>query len=231
MRGYINSSEIKTYVLFALILLPTVTLCYKGQLSLGTINATILMMILVSMLIGSVIDIPVTKIRTKKQEQLFKYAPILEDIYSVPVVQELSTGKDRVFNTTVSVNLGGAIVPGLATIYLLLSQPDNTALQIMLIVIVAATLLSEMMGGVGIIVPEYTGLIALPFALIVAPENAASVTFIAGVGGILAGNLLSIVTFNKERTGSAFISLGGAGSFKAIYMTAIIASLISYFIC
>jgi uncharacterized membrane protein len=230
MRGYTNSSEIRTYAAFVLILLPTAALCYKDQLAMGTIGSFALMIILFSMLLGSIAEIPLFRTRTKKPEQLFRYAPILEDIYSVPVVKELSIGKDRVFNTTVTANLGGAIIPALATIYLLLTQPNNTALEIMLIVVVAVSLLCEMMGGIGLIVPDYIGLIALPFSLIVSPENAASVTFIAGVGGILTGNIISVLTFNKERTGSAFISIGGAGSFKAIYLTTIIASLLSYFV-
>jgi uncharacterized membrane protein len=230
MRGYTNISEIRTYAAFVLILLPTAALCYNGHLKLGTINSIILMLILFAMLLGSIVEIPLFTTRTKKPEQLSRYAAILEDIYSVPVVKELSIGKDRVFNTTITANLGGAIIPALATIYLLLTQPNNTALEIMLIVIIAVSFLSEIMGGIGLIVPDYIGLIALPFSLIVSPENAASVTFIAGIGGILTGNIISVLTFNKERTGSAFISIGGAGSFKAIYLTTIVASLLSYFV-
>ena len=230
MRGYTNSSEIRTYAAFVLILLPTAALCYKEHLTLGTINSLALMIILFAMLPGSIVEIPLFTTRSKKPEQLFRYAPILEDIYSVPVVKELGIGKERVFKTTITANLGGAIIPALATIYLLLTQPNNTALEIMLIVVVAVSLLSEMLGGIGLLVPDYIGLIAIPFSLIVSPENAASVIFIAGVGGILTGNIISVLTFNKEKTGSAFISIGGAGSFKAIYLTTIVASLISYFI-
>ena len=230
MRGYTNSSEIRNYAALMLILLPTAALCYRGELSIGTIGPVSLIILIFTMIIGSVIEIPITKVRSKKPEQLFKYAPILEDIYSVPAIKELSIGKQRVFDTKITINLGGAIVPALAVIYLLLTQPNNTALQIMLIVIVSVVLLSELMAGVGTIIPEYIGIIAFPFALITAPENAASITFIAGVGGIIIGNIISVGTFNKEKTGSAFLSIGGVGAFKPIYITTIIASLISYFI-
>lgn len=230
MRGYTNSSEIRMYAAFVLILLPTAALCYKGQLSLGTIGPIPLIIILFAILAGSLIEIPFAKIRSKKPEQLFKYAPVLEDIYSVPVVRELPIGNQRVFDTTLTTNLGGAVIPALVILYLLLTQPNNTALEIMLIVIVAVTLLSEMMGGVGTIIHEYIGIIALPFALIVEPENAALIMFIAGIGGILIGNTISVATFNKERTGSAFVSIGGAGSFRSIYVTTIVATLISYFV-
>ncbi|WP_406660547.1 DUF1614 domain-containing protein [Methanolobus sp. ZRKC3] len=230
MRGYLNKSEIRTYAIFALILLPITALCYKGELSIGTLTPFPLIIILFLMLFGSFIEIPIADIRTRKNEQLFKFAPLIEDIYSVPLVKELNMGKERVFNTTVTVNMGGFIIPIITIIYLLFTNPFVTALEVMLIIIAAATILSEMVNGVGIIVPEYIGIIAIPFALITTPQEAATITFIAGIGGILIGVIASAITFNKEKNGSAYINIGGAGSFKAIYATALLASLISYFI-
>ncbi len=230
MRGYTNSTEIKMYSVLILMTLPTAALCYNGQLSLGAIGPTTLLIMLFVILTTSFVDVPIAKIRSKKLEQLTRYAPILEDIYSVPVVRELNIGKDRVFDTTVTLNLGGAIIPALMIVYVLLMEPNTTALQVMLIVVVVATLLSEMTAGVGIVTPVAIGITALPFSLIVAPDNAAVITFIAGVGGILIGNAISAMTFNRERSGSAFISIGGAGSFIPIYITIIVAVLISYFI-
>jgi uncharacterized membrane protein len=87
-----------------------------------------------------------------------------------------------------------------------------------------------MINGVGVVIPEYIGIIPIPFALITSPSETATITFIAGIGGILLGVITTAITFNKEKYGSAYINIGGAGSFKAIYATALIASLISYFI-
>lgn len=229
MRGYTNISELRMYAAFTLILLPIAALCYKNSLSVGTISAYPLLAILVLMLIGSLVEIPVLKTRSKKTEQLTRFAPLIENIYSVPVVRELNIGKQRVFDTTITLNLGGFIVPLIAIIYLFLTQSNITALEVMLIVIVAVTLLSEMVNGVGIVVPQYIGIVAIPFSLLTAPQNAESITFIAGIGGILLGTIASIIAFNKENSGSAYISIGGAGSFRAIYITALLASLISYF--
>ncbi|TGC06774.1 DUF1614 domain-containing protein [Methanolobus halotolerans] len=230
MRGYINRSEIRMYAAFTLILLPIAVLCYNGNLSIGTITAFPLLLILVLMFAGSLVEIPVLKTRTKKSEQLFRFAPLIEDIYSVPVVKELHTGKERVFDTTITLNLGGFLVPLVAIVYLFLTQSNITALEVMLIIVVAVTFLSEMVNGVGIIVPQYIGIIAIPFSLLTAPQNVGSVTFIAGIGGILLGTIASIIAFNKENSGSAYISIGGAGNFKAIYITALLASLLSYFV-
>jgi uncharacterized membrane protein len=229
MRGYLTRSEIKMYAIFVLILLPIAVLCYNRSLSIGSISSFWLMAILVLMLAGSFIEIPVATMRSMKNEQLSRFAPMMEEIYAVPLVKELSTGKERVFDTTVTLNLGGFVVPAIAMIYLMFTQPDVTALEIMLIIIVAVTLLSSIVNGVGIVVPEYIGILPIPFALLVAPQEAASITFIAGMAGILLGVIALTVTFNKEKYGSAYLNIGGAGSFKAIYITVLIASLLSYF--
>lgn len=229
MRGYTNRSEIRMYAVFALILLPIAVLCYNGSLSIGTIQAYPLLSILILMLAGSIVEIPVLRTRSKKTEQLFRFAPLIEEIYSVPIVKELNIGKERVFDTTITLNLGGFIVPLIAITYLFLTQSNITALEVMLIIIVAVTLLSEIMNGVGIVVPQYIGIIAIPFSLLTAPQNAESITFIAGIGGILLGTIASVIAFNKENSGSAYISIGGTGNFRAIYITALLASLISYF--
>jgi len=230
MRGYLNKLEIRAYAIFALILLPTVILCYKEHLSIGTLTSFSLISILILMLLGSFIEIPIANIRTRKNEQLFKFAPLIEDIYAVPLTKELNNGSNRIFDTTVTLNLGGFVVPVIAIAYLLITHPTITALEIMLIVIVAITMLSEFINGVGVVIPEYTGIIPIPFALITTPAEIAVITFVAGIGGILLGVILSTITFDKEKYGSAYINIGGAGSFKAIYATAILASLISYFV-
>lgn len=229
MRGYLTRSEIKMYAIFVLILLPIAVLCYNRSLSIGTISSFWLMAILILMLAGSFIEIPVATMRSIKNEQLSRFAPVMEEIYSVPLVRELSKGKERVFDTTITLNLGGFVIPAIAVLYLLFTQPNITALEIMLIIIVAVTLLSDIVNGIGIVVPEYIGILPIPFALLVAPQEAASIAFIAGIAGIMLGMIALTVTFNKEKYGSAYLNIGGAGSFKAIYITTLIASLLSYF--
>lgn len=229
MRGILTRSEIKMHAIFLLILLPMAVLCYNKELHIGKIPSFWLMLMLILMPIVSYIEIPIITFRSLKNEELSRFAPMMEEIYGVPVVEELAAYKGRVFNTTVTLNLGGALIPILAIVYLLLTQPDNTAIQVMLITIVAVTLLANMVSGVGIVVPDYIGMVPIPFALIVAPQNLASIVFIAGIGGILLGTMALTATFNKEKYGSAFMNIGGAGSFKAIYITALIASLLSYF--
>ena len=229
MRGYINKTNIRMLVIFGLVLLPIINLCYHNKLSLGSISSVPLFLLLILTLAGSTIEIPVTKIRTKKPEHLNRDALLLDEMYGVSVLQEVAHEKRRIFDTIITLNLGGFIIPLLMVLYLLLTQPDTTAFEIMLIIVLFVSLFAEMVSGVGIVVPDYFGLISIPFALILSPHNAAAVIFVSSTGGILIGIIAALLTFNKEKKGSAYINLGGAGSFKAIYVTALIASLISYF--
>ncbi len=229
MRGYINKSEIRMFLIFGAILLPIAFLCFQQELSLGIISSYPLFIILVLMLLGANIELPVSKIRTKKTQDLQRDAAILEEVYSVPLVKDISSSMKLAFDTVITLNVGGFIIPFAVMLIMIVFQPDFVGLEIMLIMIVAATLLSDFVNGIGIVMPDYIGLIAVPVALIFAPENAASVVFVSGIGGILLGNITGLLMLDKENKGSAFINLGGVGSFKAVYVTAIVAALISWF--
>ncbi|WP_445475670.1 DUF1614 domain-containing protein [Methanococcoides methylutens] len=205
-------------------------LCYQQELSLGVISSYPLFILLVLMLLGANIEVPVSSIRTKKTQDIERNAVILEEVYSVPLVKDISSSMKQAFNTVITLNLGGFIIPFAVMLFLIVFQPDFVGLEIMLIMIVAATLLSDFVNGIGIVMPDYIGLIAVPFALIFAPENAAAVIFVSGTGGILLGNIAGLLMFDKENKGSAFINLGGVGSFKAVYVTVIVAALISWFV-
>jgi uncharacterized membrane protein len=229
MRGYVNRSEIKMLATFGLILLPTAILCYENKLKIGNITSPQIFLILFLMLITRNVEIPITGIRTRKPELLPQHAFILEKIYSVPVSEELLTPKERVFETKVTINFAGVIIPLLAVTYLLITEPLTISLQIALIITVIAFLSSEMIDGVGIEIPDYIGLISLPLALLLSPANAASIIFTSSILGIIAGCVASLLTLDREKNGSAYISIGGVGSFRAIYIIVLIASFTSYY--
>lgn len=230
MRGYINNSEKRMFLLFGIMLLPMAVLCYQQELYLSMISSLPLFLILVLMLGTANIEIPVSSIKTKKLQTLDREAPILEELFSIPLVKELSYSSKHAFNTVISLNLGGSIIPFLVLIFLIVFQTDFVALEVMLIMMVAVIFLSDFINGIGIVVPDYMGLLALPFALIFSPNNVASVIFISGIGGILFGSIAALLMVDMEKKGSAVISIGGVGMFKAIYVTTILASLVSWFL-
>ena len=230
MRGYLNKTDMRMYAIFGFLLFPIASLCYNNTLSLGTISSIPFFLLLLIMLVTSRIEIPFSQIRTKKPEHLKRDALALEDIYGVAVLNELVVEKSQAFDTKITLNLGGFIIPVLILLYLLITQPNTVALEVMLIMIVAVSLLAEMVSGIGIVIPDYIGLISIPFALILAPQNATIVIFVSSIGGILIGSCTTLMTFDREKKGSAYINLGGIGGFKAIYISALVAGLISYFI-
>ncbi|MGD9779288.1 DUF1614 domain-containing protein [Methanomethylovorans sp.] len=229
MRGYVNSSEIKQIVVFGLIILPMAVLFYENKLNIGHITSVPLFLMLLLMLIARNIEIPIASIRTRKPELLSQHAFMLEKIYSVPVSEELITPKERVFDTKLTINFGGAVIPLLAIIFLLATGPITTSLEIALIITVIAFLASEIIDGVGIEVPDYIGLVSLPLTFLLSTDSAESVIFISSTTGIIAGCVASLLTLDREKNGSAYISIGGVGSFRAIYIMALIASLLSYY--
>ena len=230
MRGYLNKPDMRMYAIFGFLLLPIASLCYHNNLSLGTISSIPFFLLLLIMLVASRIEIPFSQIRTKKPEHLKRDALALEDIYGVAVLDELVVEKRQAFDTTITLNLGGFVIPVLILLYLLITQPNTVALEVMLIMIVAVSLLAEMVSGIGIVIPDYIGLISIPFALLLAPQNAAVVIFVSSIGGILIGSCTTLMTFDREKKGSAYINLGGIGAFRAIYISALVAGLISYLI-
>lgn len=230
MIRYLNKSDIPIYSIFGFTLLPAAILCYQGRLSLGNISSLPLFLILLAMLFSSKVEIPIKKIRTIKPENLADDARGLEQAYGVPVLEELRGHQKRTFDTTITLNLGGFIIPTITILYLLFTNPGTASLEIMLIMIVVASLLAEMISGIGITVPDYIGIITVPFALLLSPQNAPMVIFVSSIGGILIGTIATLLRFNKGKKGSAYINLGGVGSMKAIYISAMIASLISYYI-
>lgn len=229
MRGTIYKRDIQVFALFGFLLLPVFYLSYTDSLgSQWNIKSTVLFVILAGMLLLSATEIPVHRIRTRKPDFSDEQKGILGDLFAVPLEEECETGDELIFNTSITLNVGGFILPLILAIYAAVMNPGFATLEIMLIMIVATHLLAEFKSGVGIITPDYIGLLPVPFALILDPANAATVVLVAGVLGILVGIVTSLFNINENTEGSAFINLGGVGNFKAIYITVLLAVLLSF---
>lgn len=232
MRGHVNSTEIKMIAVYVTILLPIAVLCYENKLSIGNINSIYLFIVLLLMLLTYNIEIPLVDIKTKKEEKLIHYSLLLEKLFSIPIYKDLNTSKKRIFNTKISINMAGAFIPFLVILYIISKDYSQsymvTSLQITLIITALVFLVSDMIDGVGIIIPKATGLVSIPLALILNPNAAANIIFISSTLGIIIGSIASILKIDREKNGSAYLSIGGVGTFQAIYISIIVASLISY---
>ena len=218
------------FAFFGFMLLPIFYLGYTNKLGgQWNINSIALFILTAAMLLLSFIEIPIYNIRTKKPELSDEKKELLSEFYSVPLADEMDKVDELVFNTSITLNLGGFILPLILAAYVAFNNPGFAALETMLIIIMATHLLSEIKAGVGIVIPNYIGLLTIPFALILDPGNAATVVLVAGVFGILIGVITSLFNINENTEGSHSINLGGVGSFKAVYVTVLIAALLTYF--
>ena len=175
------------------------------------------------------IEIPVAHKRMRKPDYTREAVHLLEEIYSVPLERDFHE-KKRFFDTIITINLGGFVIPFVAACYLGVTSPNLASIEIGIIMIAVTHIVAVFQDGVGIKLPDYIGIVPLTLALLLASGETATVAFAAGVTGILIGLCTVLGAIDPERQGSARISIGGAGSFQAIYVTmcfAVLASLIA----
>ncbi len=130
--------------------------------------------------------------------------------------------------TVIAVNVGGAIVPVLLSIYL--TVKNSLYAQAILGVAVVTFLVHWMaypVRGVGIAVPFFTPPLAASIvALLISRKYAPALAYISGSMGALIG--ADITNFDKIRgLGAPVASIGGAGTFDGVFLTGIIAVILA----
>ncbi len=237
MRKIVNKPQVKSLVFYGLLLIPTAFLCCDQNLD----KNTAFFIVLLAMLLTSVIELPVLTVRTKKPEYSESEAQCIGEMYGVSIMEEMQTDEEKRYNTRITLNLGGFIIPLLFSLYLLFSvnRMENTSLPLLevtmatLFMTLIAYMVSEVKGGIGILVPNYTGIFAIPVGLVLAPSGlpleliAEVLIFVPAIFGILLGMLIALITLSHEEEGSAFFNIGGVGSFYTIYLISFLALLIS----
>jgi len=175
---------------------------------------------LVASLLGSYVNIPVAELPPERvlSNQIVRFYGIE---YVVPRVEQWP-------GTIVAVNVGGAVVPTLLSLYLLFKKrlllPGLVA-----IVVVAAVVhaVAHPVRGVGISVPVFVPpLVAAATAILIARRAAPAVAYIGGSLGTLVGaDLLNLGVV--QGLGAPVASIGGAGTFDGIFLTGIVAVLLA----
>jgi uncharacterized membrane protein len=129
----------------------------------------------------------------------------------------------------VAINLGGALIPLLISLYLLLRMPNMIpALLATLVVALVVYRLAKPIKGVGIGIPALVPpLLAALAAYLLAGEGLrAPVAYISGTLGTLIGADLMRLKDIKSM-GAPVASIGGAGTFDGVFLSGIIAVLLS----
>ena len=130
--------------------------------------------------------------------------------------------------TVVALNLGGALIPILVSLYLLLKTRMYGRMLIGTAVVAAIVhSLAQIVPGMGIAVPMLVPpLVAAGVALLLAFRRAPPVAYVSGSMGTLIGaDLLNLGQI--ERLGAPVISIGGAGTFDGVFLTGILAGLLA----
>jgi uncharacterized membrane protein len=134
----------------------------------------------------------------------------------------------RMGGTIVAVNVGGALVPVLLSLYLFLRLPMRGRMLLgTAAVAVIVHALARILPGVGIAVPMFIPpLAAAVVGLALAFRRAPPVAYVSGSMGALIGadlwNLPQIAEI-----GVPVVSIGGAGTFDGVFLTGIIAGLLA----
>ena len=125
--------------------------------------------------------------------------------------------------TVIAVNLGGAVIPFLLSIYLCIkNRLYLRGLVGVAIVTFCVNMMAYPVRGMGIAVPTLIpSLIAAPVAFILSRRYAPPLAYISGsLGTLIGGDLLNLGQI--QALGAPVASIGGAGKFDGIFLTGIL---------
>lgn len=213
-------------VLGVLLLLPfvlvNVLLAALGKLGLGPTSS---LLAALGIFLGSTINIPVTRV---EHQRTVDHRP-----YQLLGLHRLLSGSvQRRSFTVIAVNVGGCLVPTALAGYqgarLALNAPSvlPAALGALLINIAVCYYVAQPVPNKGITMPPLVPAVTAALCgLILAPEWAPPIAFMAGVLGPLIGaDFLHLDDIAEIGTGMA--SLGGAGTFDGIVLSGLLATLL-----
>lgn len=186
---------------------------------IGISQRYVLAVLLLSLL-GSYINIPVAQLpdqRVMAGQEIFFFGMR----YVIPVVRDWP-------GTVIAVNVGGAVIPALLSIYLLVkNRLYGLGLAGVAIITVVCHLLAYPVPGLGIAEPVFVAPVATTIvALVLSRKYAAPLAYISGsLGTLIGADLLNLGAIRG--LGAPVASIGGAGTFDGIFVTGILAVLLA----
>lgn len=210
--------------LLALLLIVLVAFIEIGAIEyayarLGISHRAITLLLLLT-IAGSLINIPVASVST---QHMVAGQTIYE--FGVPYVSPpvISVGR-----TVIAINLGGALIPTILSLYLLLRL--GGLLRVVLATALVAVIVhrvARIVPGVGIAVPTLLpGIVAAAAAWLVDQRRRASIAYVAGTMGCLVGADLANLA-NISQMHAPMVSIGGAGTFDGVFVAGIVAVLLA----
>jgi uncharacterized membrane protein len=217
-------AQLLLYLLAGGLLLGIVTLLEIGVLNsayrrLG-LPPRAAMLVLLASLVGSYLNIPVARL-PEARVVARAFVDAFGMPYLVPQVVDWP-------GTIVAVNVGGALIPTLLSIYLVVA--DRLYLEAAAATAIVAVVVHKLatpIPGVGISVPLFwPPVLAAIAALILSRRHAAPLAYVAGSIGVLIGADLSNLD-KLQGLGAPVASIGGAGTFDGVFLAGVVAALLS----
>jgi uncharacterized membrane protein len=212
-----------TMILFIMIL---VSAAGKAFISLG-VPSEIVMFVLLGSLAGSMVNVPIRTITSEVERVTFQPG-VLGALYPTPSVEKV------VQEIRISVNIGGAVVPVLMCLYLVVHLPEALVgfFVATLMVTVVCRSLARPIPGLGISIPVLIPPIVAGISayivtqlLVLTLPTAAAIAYVSGVLGVLIG--ADLLNLGRIRTlGAPMVSIGGAGTFDGIFLTGILSVIL-----
>jgi uncharacterized membrane protein len=203
-------------ILLVLIQLGVLSYAYR---SLG-ISSNAALLLLFGSLVGSYFNIPVAYLPDQRvlSQQVIDFFGMR---YTVPFVAQWP-------GTLIAVNVGGAVIPTMMSIYLL-GRNRLWAQGALATAAIAAVCYwpSRPIPGLGIAEPVFVPAVtAAIVALLLSREQAAPLAYIGGsLGTLIGADLLNLGSIRG--LGAPVASIGGAGTFDGIFLIGIAAVLIA----
>ena len=169
-------------------------------------------------LLCSYINIPITKVRS--------HVPVISDKASDVLRSGLSASSLKMYST-IAINLGGAVIPLIMSVFLSsMAKPIEVLSGILVMTIIIHTI-ARPVKGYGIAIHAFLPpLLEALVASIISPQNAPVIAYISGTFGCILG--IDILNLKKiPDLGVPLVSIGGAGTFDAIFLTGIISVLLA----
>jgi uncharacterized membrane protein len=210
--------SILVFLAIALVILIQLRILRYAYMRLG-VGPGVALLLLFGSLIGSYFNIPITVL----PGPLVRAGEIVDFFgmrYVVPLVVSPST--------VLAINVGGAVIPTLMSIYLVIRYElwlrATIAIAVIAFIVHAS---ATPVAGIGIAVPVFVPVIATAIlALLLSREYAAPLAYTGGSMGTLIGaDLLNLDKIGS--LGAPVASIGGAGTFDGIFLTGILAVLLA----
>ncbi|MGB9959878.1 MAG: DUF1614 domain-containing protein [Candidatus Bathyarchaeales archaeon] len=216
----------KIFAILFLLLVLIVGLLFVGAVGLAFrqmgFSSQMAILILVATFVGSYVNIPLLRLKAVIPIVREEYISFFGIVFKVPEFDY------EEFTTIVAINVGGALIPTLVSVYLLWKVPSTLiyALAGIFIVAVVTHLVARPVKGLGIATPAFIPPLAAALVAYVLPSGArAVIAYTSGVLGTLIG--ADIANLHKiPKLGAKIASIGGAGTFDGVFLSGILAVLL-----